>query len=222
MEDLSKKTIDLSKLSEEEVNNILLQAEALKRQKKEERARDEEALDALENDLVIEMFNEARKLSEGIVMFKNKWINKLNPLVDEKIKYNKAKADQGSYTFKTINADLKVRMCNNRRSRYDDGIQAGIGFAKEWMQSQVDGEKSKRLISYIDDLLTKDQKGNYSPDNLLKFIKKAEEDGDELLLKASECLKKSIYEERTTTSLLLFEKDDKGFDRPLPLSATKA
>lgn len=34
MEDSSKKTIDLSKLSEEEVNNILLQAEALKRQKK--------------------------------------------------------------------------------------------------------------------------------------------------------------------------------------------
>ena len=45
MEDLSKKAIDLSKLSEEEVNNILLQAEALKRRKKEERARDEEALD---------------------------------------------------------------------------------------------------------------------------------------------------------------------------------
>ena len=36
MEDSSKNAIDLSKLSEEEVNCILLQAEALKRQKKEE------------------------------------------------------------------------------------------------------------------------------------------------------------------------------------------
>lgn len=222
MEENNKSSIDLSKLSEEELNAVLLQAEALKRREKERRERDEQALESLENELVIEMFEEARKLSEGIVRFKQKWIDKLNPLVDEKVKYNKAKAGQGTYTFKTTKADLKVRMFNNRRSRYDDGIQAGIGFAKEWMQSQVDGEKSKRLISYIDDLLTKDQKGNYSPDNLLKFIKKAEEDGDELLLKASECLRKSIYEERTTTSLLLFEKDDKGFDRPLPLSATKA
>ncbi|WP_278932676.1 DUF3164 family protein [Parabacteroides johnsonii] len=214
--------IDLSKLSKEELNAILLQAEALKRQEKEKREKDEQALADIENELVLGMFDEARKISNAIVTFKQKWIDKLRPLVDEKIKYNKAKADQENYTFKTANSELKVRMRNNRRSRYDDGIQAGIGFAKEWMQSQVDGEKSKRLMSYIDDLLTKDQKGNYSPDNLLKFIKKAEKEGDELLLKASECIKKSIYEEQTSVSLLLTEKDDKGIERPLPLSATKA
>lgn len=215
-------TIDLSKLNSEQLNNVLLQAEALKRQAKEKRERDEQALADLENELVIEMFGEARKISNAIVEFKQKWIDKLRPLIDEKVKYDKAKPEQESYTFKTTDAELKVRMRNNRRIRYDDGIQAGIGFAKEWMQKQVDGEKSKRLISIIDDLLAKDQKGNYSPDNLIKFIKKAEEDGDELLLKASECIKKSIYEEQTSVSLLLFEKDDKGFERPLPLSATKA
>lgn len=215
-------TIDLSKLNSEQLNDVLLQAEALKRQAKEKRERDEQALADLENELVIEMFGEARKISHAIVEFKQKWIDKLRPLIDEKVKYDKAKPEQESYTFKTTDAELKVRMRNNRRSRYDDGIQAGIGFAKEWMQKQVDGEKSKRLISIIDDLLAKDQKGNYSPDNLIKFIKKAEEDGDELLLKASECIKKSIYEEQTSVSLLLFEKDDKGFERPLPLSATKA
>lgn len=215
-------TIDLSKLNSEQLNNVLLQAEALKRQAKEKRERDEQALADLENELVIEMFGEARKISNAIVEFKQKWIDKLRPLIDEKVKYDKAKPEQESYTFKTTDSELKVRMRNNRRSRYDDGIQAGIGFAKEWMQKQVDGEKSKRLISIIDDLLAKDRKGNYSPDNLIKFIKKAEEDGDELLLKASECIKKSIYEEQTSVSLLLFEKDDKGFERPLPLSATKA
>mgnify|MGYP003376681212 FL=1 len=215
-------TIDLSKLNSEELNAVLLQAEALKRQEKERREADEKALADLENDLVVEMFGEARTISNSIVAFKQKWIDKLVPLVDEKIKYNKAKANQESYTFKTTRAELKVKMRNNKCNRYDDGIHAGIGFAKKWMQNQVDGEKSKRLISIIDDLLAKDQKGNYSPDNLIKFIKKAEEDGDELLLKASECIKKSIYEEQTSISLLLFEKDDKGFERPLPLSATKA
>lgn len=95
MEENNKSSIDLSKLSEEELNAVLLQAEALKRREKERRERDEQALESLENELVIEMFEEARKLSEGIVRFKQKWIDKLNPLVDEKVKYNKAKAGQG-------------------------------------------------------------------------------------------------------------------------------
>lgn len=215
-------TIDLTKLSPEQLDSVIMQADALKRKEKEKRLQDEFALGQLENDLVKEMFADAKPLSNAIVLFKQKWIEKLLPLVDEKIKYDKAKVGQESYSFKTSDAENKVTMRNNKRSRYDDGIQAGVGFAKQWMTDQVDGEKSKRLISYIDDLLAKDTKGNYSPDSLLKFIKKAEEDGDELLLKASECIKKSIYEEMTSVSLLLFEKDDKGIERPLPLSATKA
>lgn len=215
-------TIDLSKLSEEELNVVLMQADAIKRQGKEKRLRDELALAQLENDLVLEMFIDAKPISNAIVEFKQKWIERLLPLIDEKIKYDKAKADQDSYTLKTLDAEKKVRMRNNKRDCYDDGIQVGIGYAKQWMSDQVDGEKSKRLISIIDDLLAKDKKGDYSPGNLIKFIKKAEEDGDELLLKASECIKRSIYEEMTSISLLLSEKDDKGIERSLPLSATKA
>ena len=66
MEENNKSSIDLSKLSEEELNAVLLQAEALKRREKERRERDEQALESLENELVIEMFEEARKLSEGL------------------------------------------------------------------------------------------------------------------------------------------------------------
>lgn len=215
-------TIDLSKLDSEQLNSVLLQAEALKRQKKEEKARNEQAVADMENETVLDMFNEARPISNAIVAYKQKWIARLQMLVDEKIKLNKATTNQESYTFKTADAEQKVKMRNNKRCRYDDGIQAGIGFAKEWMKKQVDGDKSEFLISIIEDLLIKNQKGDYSPDDLMKFIKKAEENGDEDLLQASECIRKSIYEEQTSTSILLFEKDDKGFDRPLPLSATKA
>lgn len=215
-------TIDLSKLSEEGLDAVLTQADAIKRQRKELKLRDELAMAQLEDELVTGAFVEAWPISNAIVAFKQKWLEKLLPLIEEKIKYDKAKANQESYTLKTLDAGKKIKVRNNKRNCYDDGIQAGIGYAKQWMSDQVDGEKSKRLISIIDDLLAKDKKGDYSPGNLLKFIKKAEEDGDELLLKASECIKKSIYEEMTSISLLFFEKDDKGIERSLPLSATKA
>lgn len=130
-------------MSKDELNAVIMQADALKRQEKEKKLQDEQALAQLENDLVAEMFADAKPLSNAIVMFKQKWIDKLRPLVDEKIKHNKAKADQESYTFKTEDAEQKVKMRNNKRCCYDDGIQAGIGFTKQWMADQVDGEKKQ-------------------------------------------------------------------------------
>lgn len=215
-------TIDLSKLSKEQLNAVLLQAEAIRKQENEKRQQDAEALVTLENDIILEMYADARPISNAIVSFKQKYIGKLQPLIAMKVEHNKARADQETYSFKTIDNRIKTKLRNNRTNRYDDGIQAGIGYAKEWLTAQVDGAKSQQLISIIDDLLAKDNAGNYSPENLMKFVKKAEECGDELLLKASQSIKESIYEEMTSISLLMFEKDDLGIERSIPLSATKA
>lgn len=215
-------TIDLSKLSKEQLNAVLLQAEAIRKQENEKRQQDAEALVTLENDIIQEMYADARPISNAIVSFKQKYIGKLQPLIAMKVEHNKARADQETYSFKTIDNRIKTKLRNNRTNRYDDGIQAGIGYAKEWLTAQVDGAKSQQLISIIDDLLAKDNAGNYSPENLMKFVKKAEECGDELLLKASQSIKESIYEEMTSISLLMFEKDDLGIERSIPLSATKA
>lgn len=215
-------TIDLSKLSKEQLNAVLLQAEAIRKQENEKRQQDAEALVTLENDIILEMYADARPISNAIVSFKQKYIGKLQPLIAMKVEHNKARADQETYSFKTIDNRIKTKLRNNRTNRYDDGIQAGIGYAKEWLTAQVDGAKSQQLISIIDDLLAKDNAGNYSPENLMKFVKKAEECGDELLLKASQSIKESIYEGMTSISLLMFEKDDLGIERSIPLSATKA
>lgn len=215
-------TIDLSKLSKEQLNAVLLQAEAIRKHENEKRQQDAEALVTLENDIILEMYADARPISNAIVSFKQKYIGKLQPLIAMKVEHNKARADQETYSFKTIDNRIKTKLRNNRTNRYDDGIQAGIGYAKEWLTAQVDGAKSQQLISIIDDLLAKDNAGNYSPENLMKFVKKAEECGDELLLKASQSIKESIYEEMTSISLLMFEKDDLGIERSIPLSATKA
>lgn len=215
-------TIDLSKLSKEQLNAVLLQVEAIRKHENEKRQQDAEALVTLENDIILEMYADARPISNAIVSFKQKYIGKLQPLIAMKVEHNKARADQETYSFKTIDNRIKTKLRNNRTNRYDDGIQAGIGYAKEWLTAQVDGAKSQQLISIIDDLLAKDNAGNYSPENLMKFVKKAEECGDELLLKASQSIKESIYEEMTSISLLMFEKDDLGIERSIPLSATKA
>lgn len=215
-------TIDINKMTPEQLAAIEAQLAEKKRAEKEMRTSELQTLVELENETIIEMIQEAEVLSNSIVEFKRKWIEKLRPLIDMKIGLGKAKADQEQYQFKTSDSECSAVIRYNKTDKYDDGIQVGVGFAKEWLAGQADGEKGQRLVSIIDDLLTRDSKGSYSPVDLLKFIKHAEEVGDELLLKAADAVKQSIYEEATSVSLLAFKRDEKGVKRQLPLSATKA
>jgi hypothetical protein len=56
----------------------------------------------------------------------------------------------------------------------------------------------------------------------LLFVSSAEEFDQELLNKAAEAVKKSLYKEMTSVSVRVFKKDELGQMKQLPLSATKA
>lgn len=214
--------IDLKELNKEQLAALEAQLEAKKKAENEKRIQDLAALETLENDVLTELFPEAQQLSNAIVTFKRKCLDKLEPLVRMKIDYGKAAPEQESYSFKKTDNSVKSVIRYNRTTRYDDGVQAAVSYSKEWLQNQVENEKTKQLVSIIDDFLSRDEKGNYSPSKLLLFVKKAEEIGAELLLKAADAIKQSIYEDMTSISVLFSHKDDMGVERKLPLSATKA
>lgn len=214
--------ISLDKLSPEAIAQLEEQLKAKQKAEHEQKQKDLDALETLENDAITELFNEAKPLSSTIASFKRKCLDKLEPLIDMKVTHGKAAIEQEQYTF--VSKDKKVRgvIRYNKTTRYDDGVQAAIGYAKEWMRDQIADEKSKRLVNLIDGLLSKDQKGNYSPANLLRFVKEAKEMNEPLIVKAADAIEQSIYEDMTSISVLFSYKDDLGVERKLPLSATKA
>lgn len=214
--------LDINKLSVDQLAVLEAQLKAKQQAEKEQKQRDKEALETMENDVISELFREAQPLSNSITSFKRKCLDKLEPLVRMKIDHGKAAQGQEQYTF--VSKDKKIRgvIRYNSTARYDDGIQAAIGYAKQWMESQITDEKTKHLVNLIDGLLSKDQKGNYSPANLLRFVKEAKEMNEPLILQAAEAIEESIYEDMTSVSVLFAFKDDLGIERKLPLSTTKA
>lgn len=216
------KEIQLDQLSPEALAQLENQLKEKQLQEKEQKQRDLETLETLESEALSALFAKARPLSNTIIDFKREFLETLEPLIQMKVSLGKAAADQEQYTFNTKDRQVRGVIRYNRTTRYDDGVQAAISYAKEWLHQQVEGEKEKRLVGLIDDLLSKDMKGNYSPTNLLKFVKAAEEINEPLILKAAEAIKQSIYEDMTSISVLLDFKDESGTERRLPLSATKA
>lgn len=214
--------ISLDSLSPEQLAQLETQLQAKQKAEHEQKQKDLEALEVLENDAITELFKEAQPLSSTIASFKRKCLDKLEPLIQMKVNHGKAATEQEQYTF--VSRDKKIRgvIRYNKTTRYDDGVQAAIGYAKEWMRDQIADEKSKRLVNLIDGLLSKDQKGNYSPSNLLRFVKEAKEMNEPLIVKAADAIEQSIYEDMTSISVLFAYKDDLGVERKLPLSATKA
>jgi len=213
--------IKLEDLSAEALADLAEQWKARQKAEREANKKDRETLETLENEIVDEMFDEAKPVSDNLISFKRRFLEKTAPLIAMKIELGKAAPDQDQYSFKSDKGRRWV-LRYNHTTRYDDGIQAAIGYAKQWMQDQIEDEKSKRLVGLIDRLLSKDQKGNYSPSNLLQFVRQAREMNEPLIHQAAETIEQSVYEDMTSISVLSFYKDDMGAERKLPLSAVKA
>ncbi len=95
---------------------------------------------------ITELFDKAKPLSNKIIEFKRDFLEALEPLIQMKVSLGKAAADQEQYTFNSKNRQIRGVIRYNKTTRYDDGVQAAISYAKEWLQEQVEGEKEKRLV----------------------------------------------------------------------------
>jgi hypothetical protein len=214
--------VNIQDLTPEQIKE--LHAQLLEKEKKEieQRVADRAALADLENDAVLEMMEEVEVLSSAIVNFKQKCIHKLEPLMKMKTDLGKASDKQKSFTFKSKDNSFKFVIDYNDTFKYDDGIHAGIEYAKQWLlETAEENEKSRMMSSMIENLLGKSRGGTYSAENLWLFVNSAEEYNVPLLISAAEAVKKSLYKEMTSVSVKVFKKDEFGY-KQLPLSATKA
>lgn len=214
--------IDINNMTPVQLAQIEAQIEAKKKAEKERQQNELKVLNELEDETVRAIIEKIEPWSNKIIAIKREALEMLAPLIDMKIASGKARPGQEQYQFKTDDTTQSIAIRYNKTDKYDDGINVGVGYAKQWLEEQADTVRSRQLVGIIDDLLSRDRKGNFSPADLLKFIKSAKEIGDELMLKAADAVEKSIYEEATSVSLLAYKRDELGVRRQLPLSATKA
>lgn len=215
--------INISDLTPEQIDLLQAQLKEKSKQEAERRNADRLALLDMEESAVNEMLEEVETLSNAIVNFKRSCIRKLEPLMNMKTELGKAAKKQRSFSFKTKDNSAKIIVDYNETYKYDDGIHAGIEYAKQWLQETASaGEKFKMMTTIIENLIGKSRDGSYSAENLWIFVNAAEDYDEPLLKNAAEAVKRSLYKEFTSVSVKVFKKDELGQLRQLPLSATKA
>lgn len=217
-----EKKVSINDLTPDQLKE--LQAQFIENQKKEaeQRNADRLALLDLEDGAVGEMMEEVELLSNAIVTFKQRCIHKFEPLMKMKTELGKAAEQQRSFSFKSKDGKAKIVVDYNETTKYDDGIHAGVEYAKQWLaEKAVESEEAKMMTSIIEDLLGKSRGGTYSAENLWMFVNAAEDYDVPLLKLAAEAVKRSLYKELTSVSVKVFKKDEFGY-KQLPLSATKA
>lgn len=218
-----QKTVNLQDLTPDQIKSLHAQLLEQEKEEQEKRKSDRVALASLENDAVIEIFDEVETLSNAIVNFKKKCIEKMQPLMNMKTELAKAAQKQKSFTFSTKDKSAKVVIDYNETMKFDDGIHAAMESAKEWLESKAAGsEDMKIMTNIVENLLGQSRTGTYSTDKLLVFVSSVEKYDDELLNKAADAVKQSLSKEMTSVSVRVFKKDQFGQMRQLPLSATKA
>lgn len=215
--------VELPNLTKEQLDALNARFKAEQKADAEKRAQDRIVLQQMEDEVVSDIFVEVEEVSNAIVTFKQRCIAKLEPLMRMKTENAKAADKQKSYSFKSKDGSMKVVVDYNETLKFDDGIHAAVNLAKQWLEEKANGGEDMAMMStIIENLLGTSRKGTYSPENLLLFINAAEQYNVDILNKAAESVKRSLYKEMSSVSVRVFKKDDLGQLKQLPLSATKA
>lgn len=221
---MENQTVKLEDLSAADRRQLMADLQAAEKAEKAKREADRHTLIQMENETVDSLMDEVTAVSEAVVNFKRMCIEKFSPLMKMKAELGKASESQRSYSFKTKDGNSKIVIDYNETMKYDDGIHAGVEYAKQWLtEKSVQSEEANMMTTIIENLLGKSRQGTYSPENLWIFVNAAEDYDVPLLKQAAESVKRSLYKELTSVSVKVYRKDAvTGTMVQLPLSATKA
>jgi hypothetical protein len=205
--------IDISKLSEAELANAL-------KAKRKQKETDVMAYNDLVNETIPGLFLLLKEYSEKGTELKAKIYSSIKSLLELKYKIYGVKTEQQSHTFSTDNETITIGY--NVNSGYDDTVYIGVAKVKEFINSQIEDEKTAKLVNQINRLLRPDKKGNFRPERILELKQMANEYHDFNFIEGVEIIEKSYKPTRSSWYIRATYKNGVGIEVNLPLSISTA
>lgn len=215
-------TVDLEKLSPEQLAELEKKVAEKKKAEKERRRRDREAYSELVDETVRRLVEDLQKVSLMLISKKQEVFRSFESILEMKQELYGIRAEQQSHTFTTADGKLSVKIGHRTIDSYDDTVNEGIAIVKQYLKSLAVDENTGNLIDTIMQLLKKDAKGNLKPGATLELGKLAEKIGNEKFMDGINIIKNSYRQARTCQFVEVRYKDEKGVERSLPLSMSAA
>lgn len=212
-------SIDITKLSPEERKQLLAQAKEIEKQEKEQRAKDNEALEEIAKEVVPASFKLLQEASDNLAKAKAQIFRDFMDYLKLKIETIGIKSNQQSHTVTYGKQSIKLgyRITDG----YADNANYGLAMVHMFLGTLAKDENSKKLISTIYRLLQKNSKGDLDSKKVLELRQIADKDypGTDFQ-KGMEIINDNYKSKLSKWFIEAYYVDGTGIEKSLPLSIT--
>jgi hypothetical protein len=210
--------MDLSKLSKEEKDKLFADLKAEKRAEEGRREQDREAYKQLKDESVRQVFGSLKKLSETMMMVKERTFGVFEQIVTMKDGLFNSKSNRQSDTFTTEDGTISIKLGNRVYEGWDDTVEVGVEKVKEYLKTLARDEESGNLVDTVMRLLSKDRKGSLKASRVLELEQMALKSRNEDFIEAIKIIRSAYRPVPSCQFIEVRYKDEKGKEISLPLS----
>ena len=211
--------MDLKDLTPEQRAELLKDLEAEQKTAAKQKDNERKNYKILEGVTVDKAFPSLEAVSSLLSKAKKDCYDDFKTIIDLKKELYNVKDDQKTYTFRSTNGNNRIKLGIRTLDKYDDTAEAGIEKIKQYLESLLT-DKSQKVISIINSLLKKDDKGNLKASRVLDLQKLAKELDSDLFTDGVEIISAAHYIEDTANFIQAEYKDENNKWNAIGLSIT--
>lgn len=193
-------TIDISKLTPEQMQTIANQVAKDALDKKNKLAEDKKVLKGLENDVVlgeIDFFIDKREDIESRIL---QLFTKIETVIEMRADvFGNKKREQDSHSFTLDDGSASIRVGWNMKPSFNGTEAEGIIKIREYMASLAgESDNEKVLMDMIQIFLKTDQQGNYEPKKVRELNTMRERANSEIFNEGMDIINEAMIDIRTS------------------------
>lgn len=212
-------TIDISTLSAEQKRDLAKQLSDQKKQEKEKRAADLQALEELAAETMPESIKILRKASEALEIAKAKVFQDFELYLKQKIETIGVRSNQQTHTI-TVGGE-SIKLGYRITDGYGENAAYGIAMVHKFLGSLGKDENSKKVLSIAYRLLQRNGNGDLDSKKVLELRQIADKDFPDTDFQRGVELIQSEYKPKVSRWFVeAVYKDGTGIEKSIPLSIT--
>lgn len=214
--------VNLNALSEEQKKALkeeLIREEQARQQKESE---DRQAYKKLANDTILKVVPELKELSNRLREVKRQVYKDFQSVLELKREVFGTDGEQATHTFTSEDGKNRIAIGYRVNDKYDDTADVGIAMVKDYLKSLAKDTETENLVKIINQLMSKDQKGNLKASRVLQLTKYANESNSDKFKEGVKIIQDAYKPEKTKTFVQCQVKSDNGEWTNIPLGMTEA
>ncbi len=210
-----KQQIDLSQLTEEQLEQLLKERQEKKRKEAE---RKRAAYEKKRDELVSALVGDALKYHDQLKAFKKETVQKLEEFREMAQEYGEIRStSKGGFSLRHSESGVKVSYDRNTKIEYDERADHAASLIKEFLQDMVK-KRDQDAYELIMSLLQKNKSGDFKPSLIMALISKRDRFADERWQKAIKLFEECHNTHLVSMSVSFYRKDASGKDTNIPMS----